>query len=340
MNFDIDRLKQIPILELANRIGISVRRNKAMCFKGHDRKTPSLSFSPDKNLWHCFGCGLGGNNIGLVKEYFDCSFKDAVTWINSMHKLPNSQFIKGNMITQRVVSTENIGMGNINGEFEPDSEIYEAFFSKCGLSIAGKTYLKDRGYTEETIKNFRIKDIINFEKIENLLLNNFEKTRLLRSGLMVNRRNRLHLIWWDHTILFPFFESNHIVYMQGRRIISDRPKYIGLSGIKKPLYNKDILGKLSPNRTVCICEGITDTLTATQLGYCAIGVLGAASFNKKWVKELNEFRVVVIPDADGAGKLFEKEIREAFFEYGHIIESIRLRLDSDLTDILKNKVKK
>ena len=334
MNLNIDKLKQIPILELADRLGISVRRNKAMCFKGHDKKTPSLSFSPQKNLWHCFGCGAGGNNINLIKEYYGYDSKEAIAWLGREFNIAPSYYYGGESVSARTTRVENDQLTDAKLRFEPDMEIYGDFFSKLSLSPHGKEYLRKRGFTEETIEKFNIKDILNSKNEECRLLNNFSKTKLLKSGLMVERNNKIRLIWWDHTILFPFNRGNKIIYIQGRRVLSGQPKYMGLRGVIKPLYNYDLLTQLSAGSTVCICEGVTDALTASQIGLNAVGVLGALSFRKEWCDILNKFRIVIIPDADSAGEKFEQKIREAFLAKGHAVEALRLPKGSDLTDLL------
>jgi len=335
MNFNIDKLKQIPILDIVNRLGIIVRRNKAMCFKGHDRKTPSLSFSPQKNLWHCFGCGAGGNSITLIREYYGYSSREAIIWLEREFNLSSPNYFRNRAMPERALKIEATHLENVRVNFVSDFEIYESLFSRCTLSMQGKAYLIKRGYTEETIKKFNIKDIIEIKNEENWLLKKFGMTRLLKSGLMVRRRDRIRLIWWDHAILFPFFENNHIIYIQGRRTSSEYPKYMGLCGIIKPLYNQDVVKNLPAGSIVCICEGVTDTLTAAQVGLNAVGVLGALSFRKEWCDILNKFRIVIIPDADSAGDIFEQKIREAFLDKEHTVEVFRLPMGRDLTDLLK-----
>jgi DNA primase catalytic core len=335
MNFDIEKLKQISILDIANRLGIKVTRNKAMCFRGHDHRTPSLSFSPNKNLWHCFGCDIGGNNISLVKEYYKWSFEDASRWLVKEFNLTSDRYFKKSSIPRKIIPGTAKAENECDENTKPDEEVYECFYSNCSLSEKGKEYLLGRGYNIATINKFKIKDIINVKTMEKQLIEKFDKRRLLNSGLMVMRRDGLRLIWWDHTILFPFFEQEKIVYIQGRRLMSESPKYMGLSGISKPLYNHDVLRNLSKDSTVFICEGITDTLTAAQHYFNAVGVLGASSFRKKWVDDLNKFRIIVVPDNDLAGQTFEKKVKEIFLEKGHIIESVHVKRGKDLSNLLE-----
>jgi DNA primase catalytic core len=335
MSLDIEELNSIPIMDIANRLGIKIHKNKAMCFKGHDHRTPSLSFSPTKNLWHCFGCDLGGNNITLVREYHGYTFKEAIKWLEESYNLSTKPCVNRYTLFSRNTVSVIKTCDDQKQCLSTDHEIYGGFYSQCSLSKKGKDYLVSRGYTLKTIQHFGIRDIINIKDIEKWLLNNFERERLLKSGLMVIRRGGLRLIWWDYTVLFPFFENERIAYLQGRRLESISPKYLGLLGIAKPLYNRNVLINLSPNSPVLICEGITDTLTASQLGFNAVGVLGAASFRKEWVNDLTKFRIMVIPDNDSAGKMFEQKVKNAFQEKGHVIEVIQIKIGKDLSDLLK-----
>lgn len=73
---------QYPIICVAEKLGIKfMSKSKALCFRGHDVKTPSLSFNPQKNYFHCFGCGVGGGPISLVMNYLNFNYKEAISWL-------------------------------------------------------------------------------------------------------------------------------------------------------------------------------------------------------------------------------------------------------------------
>lgn len=83
-------VKQIPIADIAARLGITLdAHGKALCFKGHD-KTPSLSVNVRGNYFKCFGCNIGGSNIDLVKEYLNITTGEAIKWIEEQYNLENT----------------------------------------------------------------------------------------------------------------------------------------------------------------------------------------------------------------------------------------------------------
>ena len=205
---DLERIKQLPILDVAKRLGIEIKGSKALCFKGHDQKTLSLSFNVKENYWHCFGCGIGGNTLDLVRAYLDISFKDALHWFQDTegiyrHKTLLKKGRKENSIANA-----------------PDSEIYEWLINSIDLSKEGFAYLtKIRGYSTETILYFNIKDINNPPKKFKEAVNLWGVERLIKCGLAKKMSSGENcFVWWDHIILFPFYnERNRITNIQGRQ---------------------------------------------------------------------------------------------------------------------------
>jgi len=90
--FDTSEIRNLPIKTVATRLGIKVLRgNKAMCFTGHDKNTPSLSFHLKRNYWHCFGCDRGGDAIALTRDVLRVDFKTAAEWLANQFHLRQQQ---------------------------------------------------------------------------------------------------------------------------------------------------------------------------------------------------------------------------------------------------------
>lgn len=341
--------KNIPILEVAERLGITVlRNNMAACFGGHGQKTPCLSFSPSKNLWKCFSCGLGGSNIELVVNVLNYSPIEAVRWLlrdvtgNQRTRRPQS---RGKALPQLATSAQSTHSAERN---RPDPDVYEALIDLCPLDQSGLSYLSDRGFAAETIGSFRLAQLTKPKETERALRLRFEEGRLILSGLFRPAEGRVYgersqLVWWYPSIIFPFISQGRITYLQARALRSGVPRYLGLNAIKTPLFNSEILGtlraQLSPlvtTPTVFVCEGIPDTIAAAQLGRNAVGVLGAQAFRQEWVPMLLPFEIVIVPDGDTAGRLFVDRIRQAFAKYGKTVESLRTPPGRDLADLARD----
>src|SRR3981081_1432718 len=88
----ISKIKRLSIVDVARQLGITVKNNKSYCYNGHDKNSLSLSFTPKKGLYKCFGCGDGGDSITLVKKVLKLDFKNACNWLISTFKISCDSF--------------------------------------------------------------------------------------------------------------------------------------------------------------------------------------------------------------------------------------------------------
>ena len=84
--FEIQKLRDLPIEGVAERLGLQVSRHKCLC-PFHADNHPSLSFKVSKNTFRCFVCGASGGPIDLVMKYQNLSFKEACRWLADEHNI-------------------------------------------------------------------------------------------------------------------------------------------------------------------------------------------------------------------------------------------------------------
>lgn len=335
MGVDVEKIKEIRISTVAKKLGIEIKRNKALCYTGHDNKTPSLTFNDKKGLFHCFGCDEGGDNIKLVENVLKLNFIESCRWIEESFNLKatNSNSIsKLTFIPKSVKQKEPF--------FLPNKKIYNWLINRLNLSEAGKEYLvSERGFSPQIIDELKIKDVVNPSEIAELLLENWSKESLFECGLFkITDDNRCKFVWWDHTILFPFFNIDfELVYIQGRRTRNTEPKYLNLFGVEPIMFNSKILTTLANEDRVFICEGVPDAITALQNRLPCIGVLGANGFKSKWLKYFIHLDVYVIPDTDMGGKVFFKDLSHHFNSIGKPLREVVLPDSTDLNEYLNGK---
>ena len=85
--YELQKLRDLPIEEVAERLGITVKHHKALC-PFHDDKHPSLSFKVSKNTYRCFVCGASGGTIDLVMRYLNKDFREACRWLQTLPSAP------------------------------------------------------------------------------------------------------------------------------------------------------------------------------------------------------------------------------------------------------------
>jgi DNA primase len=346
MNSNLDEIKRLPIRKVATRLGIKVLPgNKAMCFGRHDKLTPSLSFQVRNNYWHCFGCGLGGDPINLVKCFLGCDFKTALSWFavefgvgarrdGGGWRTASRRHPKGHQaIPSKPVQTA----AGEPSEFAADPEVYAWFVAKCGpvSQPAGLRYLKEHAIPLDIAEKFGVREIRDPARALRCLIERWGQKRLFRSGLLWGRTDGpQRLIWSSYALLFPFYLGKNIAYIQGRLFTGGR-KFVNLKGIAIPLYNFDRLRSMPVGRRIHICEGVPDALSLESQGLAAVAVLGANSFRADWVEDFLPYEVAVAADEDSAGSSLRRKIEKCFRARGKAVLNVRLPVGrKDVSEVI------
>jgi len=287
-----------PILAVANRLGLNLRKGSNRCpFPSHADLTPSFALYPIQNRFKCFGCGVGGSSIDLVASYLKMSPVDAVNWINR-----DIQHAKQH--TKRTVEDHRSKL-QVNAI---DTEIYSDLIGACPILNDGIAYLEGRSISLSTIEQFRVGQIASADGLLQTLLKRWGEDRVRRAGLLEGNCSRMRLAFGTGRLLFPFFESEMCVYIQSRAVSdTSQPRWKGLNGVRKPIFNSSALS----SDEIYICEGITDVLSAHELGLSAIGLLGAHdNIPLAVLRQMRGKTVYVVGDNDPSGrKMAQAQIR-------------------------------
>ena len=320
-----EQLNNIPILEIANILGIALNSSKSIdCFKGHDNKSPSLKFYENTNTYYCYGCGIGSKPINLVMDFYEISFIEA-------YKILENKFFRDSSYNlpkfKKAVTKQEKTF------FVPDIEIYQSIVTNNILSSKGISYLESRGYKQDFIEKYKVFDIEEpydfFRKLKEI----WGEERLYRCGLLKIKDERYLSAWWKYTIVFPYFDlDNNIIYLQGRYLTESKNelRWVNMPNIKSSLYNLNILNTCEYGEQIYICEGITDALSLNQIGKKALAVMGANNFKKEYIFLLKDYDIWVVPDNDSGGEKFFADVQEKFSNY---LSVKRFPLNKDYNDI-------
>ena len=269
----------------------------------HTEKTPSFSVAPDKQIYHCFGCGTGGNAISFLMEY------EKISFVESLQKLAERYGIELNL--QRD-----------DGSSEFFSQLYDIhtaavnFFKKNLASELGKKirdYLKERGLSNETVAIFDLgyadngwDHLLSVAKSKKVTQEVIKKCGLFTKtdkGIFDRFRNRL---------MFPITNrGDRVVAFGGRDMLGESDaKY--LNSPETPIYNKrEILYGLSrtkdaarQDRTLVVVEGYMDLLQLYQNGITNIAATSGTALTSGQVSQIRKFAdtVYLAYDGDTAGR--------------------------------------
>lgn len=136
-NLELQRLRDLPIEGVAERLGLTVKHHKSLC-PFHDDHSPSLSFNVRKNTYRCFVCGASGGTIDLVMNYLHKDFLDACRWLRESTSL--SLHIRE--------STERYSEKKVCSF---DASRYERFFERPYLNEAARHFLYDERHIDPRV---------------------------------------------------------------------------------------------------------------------------------------------------------------------------------------------
>lgn len=219
-----------------------------------------------------------------------------------------------------------------------DPELYSWMLDQSPLGDSGRAYLKWRGFSAATLTAFRIGQVADRTALLRAARRDFGEDRLRRAGLLRDGRRGPDLVFPSHYLLFPFIIDDAVCYLQARRADgSSSYRWLCPSGMVAPTFNVDVLAQ--GHATIVVCEGVTDTLSAHELGRPAIGLTGAnARLDLDTIARLRGHNVVLLGDSDAAGRGFARDIVRLLG--GHGITAIARSLPdgvNDLNDLLRQQ---
>jgi DNA primase len=274
----------------------------------HSEKTPSFSVNPGKQIFHCFGCGAGGNSLSYVMKYHGLAFPEAVRMLARKYNIVIDTGHLDPARKKQLDLKETLFRLNRNV-----MDRYQAHLQKGPAGGSARQYLENRHITSETIDEFHLgfspdlwDDVVNFLKKKRI-----SKQAALNSGLVVPRKTGSGFYdRFRNRIMFPIFDINMQVAGFGGRVMDDQmPKY--MNSPETPVYSKTrLLYGLHAAKTHCrskgvvhIVEGYFDFLTLYQNGIKnTVATLGTA-LTPEHVRILKGYApaMILVFDSDAAG---------------------------------------
>ncbi len=261
----------------------------------HDDKTPSMSISATKGLYHCFACGASGDAIKFVMEYERLEFYDAI---------------------QKLASFFNIALEYEKGEIKKKSYLLPSlatfYHNELFKHNEIMQYLYSRSINLDSIKEFEIGySGMSYETINYINKNNLDYQEAIEFGI-INKGNDRDYARFSNRIVFPIRSSNGMVVGFGGRTLSNEKniaKYLNSPQSKifnksKILYGYDIAKQaIYKQKDIIVCEGYLDVIMLHQAGFKnAVATLGTA-LNEGHLYLLNKDnpKIYMCYDGDSAG---------------------------------------
>ncbi len=268
----------------------------------HSEKTPSFSVSPDKQIYHCFGCGKGGSVINFIMEIENLSFRDAVEFL-------------ARRAGMEVPDDGDKALRDRRGRLLDLNRAAARFFYAALTAPGGRPaqdYIARREIQPATVKNFGLGFAADsfYALTDAMRDQGFQDFELVEAGLANPNRNGkgVHDVFRNR-LMFPVIDvRGSVIGFSGRILGEGEPKY--LNSRETPVFSKSRnlfalnLAKKSKNGYILLTEGNIDVVSLHQAGFnSAVASLGT-SLTPEQARLISRYtgEVVIAYDNDGAGQ--------------------------------------
>jgi DNA primase len=277
----------------------------------HQEKTPSFTVSAEKQMYHCFGCGKGGNIFTFLMETEKISFIEAVRTLAEKAGITLPQYQPG------------------GGEEGDKPNLQEELYNICRAAavqfhenlfntVEGKLaleYFKHRGFSEETIKKFGLGYSMNGWDtfVQYMKSQEISMERLEQAGLARRRDDGSHYDYFRGRAMFPIFSRTGRVIGFGARKIREDDAVSGkyINSPETPIYSKSrsLYGLFQSKEVIrekeyaILVEGYADLISMYQAGIKNVVASSGTALTKDQIKLVGDYakKIVITYDADSAG---------------------------------------
>ncbi|WP_026510479.1 MULTISPECIES: DNA primase [unclassified Butyrivibrio] len=306
----------------------------------HNEKSPSFSVSPNKQMFYCFGCRVGGNVFSFLMKYDNLTFGEAVKNLADRAgvKLPEED----ESPQAKKMRDKRQTLLEINKE----AAKYYVYQLKTPAGEKGLKYFKERALSDETIRKFGLgySNVTSDDLVRYLKSKGYADSLIIDAGLAsFDEKYGLHDKFWNR-VMFPILDANSKVIGFGGRVMGDgKPKY--LNSPETMIFDKsrNLFGlnyaKNARAGYIIICEGYMDVIAMHQAGFgMAVASLGTA-FTSQQASLLKRYTDLVILsyDSDGAGTSAALRGIEILKEAGLKGKVLNLKPYKDPDEFIKNE---
>ncbi len=267
----------VDIVELINEyipLKQAGRNFKANC-PFHSEKTASFMVSREKQIFHCFGCGAGGDSVTFLMKHESLTFAEAIRILAK----------KAGVSIPETSGESSHHFSKLYEIMEMAARFYERYLFTQEGKIAW-AYLSKRGLSMATIKKFRIGfSPSSWELLYKFLAGKgYDPKDLASVGLITRKGNGSYYDWFRERIIFPIMNGmGHVVGFGGRTIQKLEPKY--LNSPETPIYRKGMVlyglnfarNRIIKEKKVIVVEGYMDLISLFQSGFdFTVATLGTA----------------------------------------------------------------
>ena len=269
----------------------------------HNEKSPSFSVSPDRQIFHCFGCGVGGNVYTFLMKIEGITFKESLEQLAERANIQLPTLENDSDTAKEELKAKVYKVNEFTAEF------YHQNLYKPVAKMA-QEYVKKRRMNRETLEAYKIGYSGKFDELYKALKSQgFGEKEILEEVLVKKNDNGTYIDRYRNRLMFPICDVRGKVIAFGGRVLDDsKPKYI--NSPENIVYSKGRhlfglnVAKKDSGKKILIVEGYMDVISLHQRGITnVVGALGTALTEQQgWLLRKTTEQVILGFDADGAGQ--------------------------------------
>ena len=271
----------------------------------HEERTPSFSVNPADKLYHCFGCGKGGDVITFVRETENLDFAGAVEWLAERFRVTLEY---EETSPQQEESRKR--RDRLHAVLDQAASFYERYLWEAAAGVPVREYLESRGLGEAVCREFRLGLSPGTGLAQKAREKGFTADELRGAGLTNARGND----YFPQRLMFPLADARgRVVGFQARKLHDDDPlrgKYVNspegeLFHKSAILYGLDLARtEIAKQERAVVVEGNTDVIALRQAGFEPVVASMGTALTERQLKELQRLtrRLYLCFDSDAAGE--------------------------------------
>ena len=277
------------------------------CCPFHDEKTPSFTVSPNKQFYHCFGCGAHGTGIGFLMEYDHMEFVEAIEHLAARLGLDVPREGDDEPARKQEKTADILTI------VQQSTDFYQQQLRRHASADEAVDYLKQRGLTGEIAARFGLGYAPAGwnNLLQHLGQNKHQQGLLLKAGLITQKSEDRHYDRFRNRIIFPIEDHRgRVVGFGGRAIGTEEPKY--LNSPETPVFHKGselyglyrARGAIKDAGKAVVVEGYMDVVALSQFGVgYAAATLGTATTRTQLERVFRHTdEIIFCFDGDRAGR--------------------------------------
>ena len=276
----------------------------------HNEKTPSFNVSPARGIYKCFGCGKAGNSVRFIMDHEKLSYPEAIRYLAKKYQINVEEENQTEEVKEELRERESMLLLNEWAASHMEKLLHE---DETGRAI-GLSYFKERGFSEETIRKFRLGFLPDqwAHLTDSAVREGYQKEFLVKTGLSIEREDGRMFDRFKNRVMFPIQNlSGRVIGFGGRILTNDKKQAKYLNSPESEVYHKSAVlygiyhsrKAISELDEALLVEGYTDVISLHQSGIENVVASSGTSLTNEQVRMIRRYteNVTILYDGDAAG---------------------------------------